>query len=525
MRPRSATRTTSKPVLRSMTSLVAIHLAAQHLISGECDMALAGGVTIEVPHEVGYRYEEGEILSPDGHCRAFDAASKGTVFGSGVGVVVLRRLQDALDAGDTIHAIVKGSAVNNDGGSKVGYLAPSVDGQAASVLEALTVSGVRADQISYVEAHGTGTPIGDPIEVAALTQAFRQHTSKSGFCGLGSLKSNIGHLDTAAGVASFIKVVEALKHHELPPSLHFERPNPAIDFGATPILRQHPAAAVVDQRRPADGRCECPRCRRHQRSRHRAGSAACPRARSGAITQSAADLCQDRHGTRCLDRPVCATFRGHGRSRARRRRVHDCARPSRIRSSTNRRRPDDRRGRHGARSSLQTPHHRRSPEAGALRWSCSFPAAGRSIPRWALICIAKSLASVNRSTVASRSRHDWGITTLRSLMFPQPDQASAAARHLERPCNSILSVFIIEYALAQLWMTWGVKPAACCGHSLGEYTAACLAGVMSLESALALVSKRGELFERLPKGRCSACRCPKQRFERYQSSDRWRLPR
>ena len=217
------------------TSLVAIHLASQHLLSGECDMALAGGVTIELPHRRGYHYQEREILSPDGHCRAFDAESKGTVFGSGVGVVVLRRLQDAIDDGDFIHAVIKGSAINNDGSSKVGYLAPSVDGQAKAILEALAVSGVRAETISYVEAHGTGTPVGDPIEIAALTQAFRKHTRKSGYCGIGSLKTNIGHLDTAAGVASFIKLVQALKHKQLPPSLHFTQPNPAVDFASTPF--------------------------------------------------------------------------------------------------------------------------------------------------------------------------------------------------------------------------------------------------------------------------------------------------
>ena len=154
------------------------------------------------PHRVGYLYEEGEILSPDGHCRAFDAESKGTVFGSGVGVVALRRLSDALEDGDVIHAVIKGSAVNNDGATKVGYLAPSVDGQSASILEALAIAGLSADDISYVETHGTGTPVGDPIEIAALTQAFRQTTTRSGYCAIGSLKTNIGHLDTAAGVAS-----------------------------------------------------------------------------------------------------------------------------------------------------------------------------------------------------------------------------------------------------------------------------------------------------------------------------------
>jgi acyl transferase domain-containing protein len=221
------------------TSLVAIHMGVQNLLNGECDMALAGGVTIELPHRHGYLYRENEILSPDGHCRAFDAASKGTVFGSGVGVVVLRRLADALADGDHIHAVIKGSAVNNDGSQKVGYMAPSVDGQAQAIAEALAIANVPADTITYVAAHGTGTPVGDPIEVAALTQAFRQNggqsTDKSGFCALGSVKANIGHTDTAAGVASFIAVAKAMQAGEIPPLLHFKSGNPACDFERTPF--------------------------------------------------------------------------------------------------------------------------------------------------------------------------------------------------------------------------------------------------------------------------------------------------
>ncbi|MEE4383726.1 MAG: polyketide synthase, partial [Pseudomonadales bacterium] len=217
------------------TSLVATHLAVQSLLSGETDLALAGGVTVELPHGVGYHYQEGEILSPDGHCRSFDHRSKGTVFGSGAGVVVLRRLSDALADGDHIHAVIKGSAVNNDGSSKVGYLAPSVEGQAAAIAEALAVADLDADAIEYVECHGTGTPVGDPIEITALTQAFRESTDRAGFCRVGSVKSNIGHLDTAAGVASLIKASLALEHGLIPASLNFEAPNPEIPFEGSPF--------------------------------------------------------------------------------------------------------------------------------------------------------------------------------------------------------------------------------------------------------------------------------------------------
>ena len=217
------------------TSLVAVHFATQALLNGECDMALAGGVTIELPHARGYLYTEGEILSPDGHCHAFDHRAQGTVFGSGAGCVVLRRAKDAIRDGDHIWAILKGSAINNDGAAKAGYLAPSVDGQARCIAEAQAVAGVAAESVSYVECHGTGTYLGDPIEVAALTQAFRETTEAVGSCRIGSVKTNIGHLDTAAGVASLIKVALSLHHRQLPPSLGYEAPNPSIDFESSPF--------------------------------------------------------------------------------------------------------------------------------------------------------------------------------------------------------------------------------------------------------------------------------------------------
>ncbi len=217
------------------TSLVAVHLACQALLNQECDMALAGGVSINVAQRRGYRYQEDSILSPDGHCRAFDAGARGTLFGSGVGVVALKRLADALADGDPVRAVVLGSAVNNDGAAKAGYTAPSVDGQAAVITEALSVAGVGADSISYLEAHGTGTALGDPIEVLALGKALRSRQGRKGWCALGTVKTNIGHLDIAAGAAGLIKTVLALEHRQIPPSLHYERPNSRIDFAASPV--------------------------------------------------------------------------------------------------------------------------------------------------------------------------------------------------------------------------------------------------------------------------------------------------
>lgn len=222
------------------TSLVAVHLACQSLLAGECDMALAGGSTIEVPQGQGYLHREEEVRSLDGRCRAFDADSSGTVFGSGCGLVVLRRLGDALRDGDHIVAVIRATAINNDGAGKAGYLAPSVDGQAEAIATALTLAGVDADSLGYVEAHGTGTRLGDPIEVAALSQAFDGATAQG--CALGSVKTNIGHLDTAAGVAGLIKTALCLQHGELPPSLFYRRPNPEIDFARSPFF-------VVSERR------------------------------------------------------------------------------------------------------------------------------------------------------------------------------------------------------------------------------------------------------------------------------------
>src|SRR5262245_52168734 len=217
------------------TSLVTVHLACRSLLSGECDMALAGGISINVPAKSGYLYQEGGILSPEGSCRAFDARACGTVPGSGVGIVVLKRLDDAIDSRDSIRAVIKSSAINNDGSGKLGYTAPSIHGQAQVIRMAQLLAEVEPKTITYVEAHGTGTPLGDTIEINGLMEAFRAGTDKKGFCRIGSVKTNIGHLDTASGIAGLIKTTLALEHKEIPPSLHFEYPNPQIDFANSPF--------------------------------------------------------------------------------------------------------------------------------------------------------------------------------------------------------------------------------------------------------------------------------------------------
>ncbi|HEX8245629.1 MAG TPA: beta-ketoacyl synthase N-terminal-like domain-containing protein, partial [Longimicrobium sp.] len=217
------------------TSLVAVHLAAQSLLRGECELALAGGASVIIPQTTGYTWAHGSIVSPDGHCRAFDARSAGAVSGSGVGAVVLKRLSDALRDGDPVRAVIRGSAINNDGGAKVAFTAPGVEGQRAVIAEALEAADVDPATVTYVEAHGTGTELGDVIEIAALTRAFRDFTAREGFCAVGSVKTNIGHLDTAAGVAGLIKTVLAMEHRQIPPTLHFQAPNPRIAFNGSPF--------------------------------------------------------------------------------------------------------------------------------------------------------------------------------------------------------------------------------------------------------------------------------------------------
>ena len=255
------------------TSLVATHIACQSLLNGECDMALAGGVSIKVPQIAGYLYQEGSTLSSDGRCRAFDASAQGMMPGSGVGIVVLRRLADALEDGDRVRAVIRGSAINNDGAVKIGYTAPSVEGQASVIAEAHAVAGLSADEITYVEAHGTGTTLGDPIEVAGLTQAFRRTSERQGFCAIGSVKTNIGHLGPAAGIAALIKVVLALQNGALPPSLNFQRPNPAIDFAHSPFHVQQTLSEWRPANGPAGGGSELLWHRRDERPRRAGGGA------------------------------------------------------------------------------------------------------------------------------------------------------------------------------------------------------------------------------------------------------------
>jgi amino acid adenylation domain-containing protein len=520
------------------TSLVAIHVACLSLLHYECDMALAGGVTVLVPQQSGYLSLEGGVDSPDGHCRAFDAEAAGTVFGSGIGVVVLKRLADAIEAGDTIHAVIIGSAINNDGAVKMSYAAPSVDGQAEVIDAALAVAGVAADTISYIEAHGTGTELGDPIEIAALTKVFRTSTNKTGFCAIGSVKSNIGHLATAAGVAGFIKTVLALKHRQIPPSLNCDQPNPRIDFSASPfyvntaltdwkagdgprragvnsfgiggtnahiILEEPPAAARSEASRPWQLLVL---------------SAKTPKALETATDNLARFLAH----APMLDLADVAYTLQVGRAAFRYRRILACQ------------------GLDNAIHALQT----RAPqliftEAGTQEPRqrpivFAFPGQGTQYVRMALdLYQHEPVFRAHVDQCAGLLRPHLGID-LREVIFDERaatnDEGAAtidAGRWTidDAPPSSIVycpssepgdrinqtqyaqpALFVIEYALARLWMVWGVQPQAMIGHSIGEYVAACLAGVFSLEDALALVAARGRMMQALPGGAMLAVPLP-----------------
>ncbi|GAB4260102.1 MAG: type I polyketide synthase [Pararhodobacter sp.] len=482
------------------TSLVALHYAAQALLSGECDMALAGGVTIELPQGRGYLYKENEILSPDGACHAFDHRAQGTVFGSGAGCVVLKRLGDAIRDGDHIWAVVKGSAINNDGAQKAGYLAPSVEGQARCIAEALAVSNVDAETIDYVECHGTGTYLGDPIEVAAMTEAFRETTDARQFCKIGSVKTNIGHLDTAAGVAGLIKVALALHHKEIPPSLGFEAPNPTIDFEGSPFAvnatlspwsqRGHPRRAGINslgvggtnahailqeapERAPSE-QSDWPfqlltLSARTKSALEAAGANLAAHLRAHP-EQDLADVAWTLHkGRRAFDKRAVVVAGTHEEAAA----LLDANDPRRVFTHT----------------ALDNPDVVFLFPGGGAQYAGMARDLYETEPVFA--------EWMDRGLEILQPRLDYDI---RALWLPEPGAEAAANETLKKPSVQLPLIMITEYALAQMLMAWGVKPAALVGHSMGENTAACLAGVMSFEDCIGLVHLRGMLFDTVPAG-------------------------
>jgi amino acid adenylation domain-containing protein len=490
------------------TSLVAVHTACRALLAGECEMALAGGVSVRCPQTAGYRYEEGSIASPDGHVRAFDAEAGGTVAGSGAGVILLKRLEDALADGDTVRAVILGSAINNDGSSRAGFTAPSVEGQAEVVRQAHRTARIDPATIGYIETHGTGTAVGDPIEVAGLTEAFRSTASEPGSCtpgsvALGSLKTNLGHLDAAAGIAGLLKAALCLERRTLPASLHFTAPNPRIDFARTPfrvnaalaewpdgaaprragvssfgiggtnahaILEEAPALVPGGPSRPAHLLLLSART-------------------ATALDAATARLADHLESHPDLDLADVAYTLHRGRRAFRHRRMVVCGN----------REEAVRRLRAGADATGEAASGARPvaflfPGQGAQRAGMggglhAAEPAFREVLDHASEVLAPELGLDLRDLLASAGGSEgWLVDTA----LAQP------------------ALFAVEVALARLLAEWEIRPQAMLGHSLGEYVAACLAGVFTLEEGLRLVAARGRLMAELPPGRMVAVSLPEE---------------
>jgi acyl transferase domain-containing protein len=471
------------------TSLVAIAMACDSLVTHQCDMALAGGVAIRVPQKAGYVFQEGQILSRDGHTRSFDAAASGTLFSNGVGLVLLKRVSDAMQDGDCIRAVIRGAAINNDGSAKVGYAAPGLDAQSEVVAMAHALAEVDPRTIGYMEAHGTATPMGDPIEIAALTKAFRAGTQDNGFCALGSVKSNVGHLDTASGAAALIKAVLSLEHGEIPPAINFSRPNPAIDFGKSPFYvntelapwKAGPTprragvhsfgiggtnAHVVVEEAPAMEVAPC------SRPWHLLVMSARSKTALQAATGTFAAYFQRHPDANLAD--VTYTCQIGRREFAQRQ----------ILVSSDAK---------DAASALAPLNAQRvlagTKPPGERSVAFLFPGQGTQYVNMGLEIYRTEPTfreCVDECSELLKSRAGFD---LRELLYPPSDKAEAAAQRLHQTEVAELALFVFEYALARLWMQWGIQPQVMIGQDIGEYVAACLAGVFSLPDALSLLAE------------------------------------
>jgi acyl transferase domain-containing protein/acyl carrier protein len=562
------------------TSLVATHLACQSLLNGECDLALAGGVSIRVPVVAGHLYEPGGMESPDGHCRSFDAQAKGGMFGDGVGIVVLKRLEEALADGDSIHAVIKGSAINNDGSLKVSYTAPSVQGQADVVTAALEQAGVSAETIQYIEAHGTATELGDPIEVASLSKAFRTQTQRKQYCALGSVKTNVGHLDRAAGTSGLIKVVMGLKHRCIPASLHYEEPNPAIDFEQSPfyVNARRPASLHYEEPNPAIDfeqspfyvnarRAEWPANGKEPRRAginslgmggtnvHMVVEEAPEQERSGASRRQQLLLFSGRtrealEGVSTRMQEYLQEHKGEV--------LGDIAYTLQVgRRSLPVRRVVLCESHEQAIEALQTGDpalvfdyvQTSSERPVAFLFSGvgeQYTGMARELYQqeeifrhWVDRCCGllqpllrvdlreiifgnaatKARPLFSREPSAVEATQTAPSLDLRAMLKRGERSAALTDPRLGQTCYAQPAVFVIEYALTQVLAQWGIRPAAMIGYSLGEYVAACVAGVLSLEDALTLVARRAALIEALPAGAMLAVPLSEGEVQSYLSSE------
>jgi phthiocerol/phenolphthiocerol synthesis type-I polyketide synthase E len=502
------------------TSLVAVALACESLRDRRCDMALAGGVTVRVPQRGGYYYVAGSILSPDGHCRPFDMNAQGTIVGSGVGIVALKRLEDALADRDCIHATILGFGLNNDGHDKVGYTAPGIRGQVAAIAEAYRTAGISPESVGYVEAHGTGTILGDPIELSALTEAFTKYTSRRGFCGIGSAKSNFGHLSCASGVVGLIKSVLSLEHAAIPPTVHYRAPNPAIDFVSSPFF--------VTQTLHPWSRNGSPR---------RAGVSSFGVGGTNAhvLLEEAPQLDAPAHRRPYQILTVSARSNDAQQEVARRLGAYLGRHPERDLADVAftlhlGRRPfahrrsyvvgvDERAGAVATllsqREDVETVCSNEEPEIVFM-----FPGQGSQYPGMAAD-LYKSEPLVKRiiDACCRTLKPELGFD-LRRVLFPGPRRRKTAAAELQDTALAQPALFVIEYAVAQLWRSWGVQPTAMIGHSVGEYVAATMSGVIALDDALRLMALRGRLISALPSGSMLAVMASADALADYIDNDR-----
>lgn len=485
------------------TSLVAVHLAAQSLLAGECDLAVAGGVSVMLPQRTGYVHQPGMILSPDGRCRPFDASAGGTVRGDGLGAVILRRLDEAVADGDTVHGVILGSAVNNDGADKLGFSATSVARQRDVVVQAHEVAGISADTVDYVETHGTGTELGDPAEVAALAEAFRRAPA-GGSCVLGAVKANVGHLDAAAGMAGLIKVLLMLRHRQIPPVLHHTRLNPKIDlvdgrFQINTELRDW--TGVHDVRRAGITSLGIGGTNAHlvveqppepvpttgSRPVQLLVLSARTRPALDAAARDLATLLAEDDSPELADVAYTSQV---GRMRFAHRRFVRCrSRGEAVRLL----------GRPGQDTVTHQDNQHRPvvfllPGQGAQR-----------IGMGRLLAEREPVFRAAANEAAELLAEHLGVD-VRTVLYEPP--SAAAEDRLRQTAVAQAALFLTEYALATLLGTWGVRPSAMLGHSLGELVAACLAGVFTLPDAARLVARRGLLMQGLPGGQMLAVALP-----------------
>ena len=489
------------------TSLVAVSQACKSLLTYECDQALAGGISITFPQKRGYVYQSGGMVSPDGHCRAFDVEAQGTVFGSGAGVVLLKRLEEAVSDGDHIYAVIRGSAINNDGASKVGFTAPSVEGQARVIAMAQAAAEVDPRTISYIEAHGTGTPLGDPIEVAALTRVFRASTEAKGICAIGTAKANVGHLDVASGVTGLIKTAMALQHRQIPPQIHFRSPNPNLELDAGPFYVNTALKDWVS----ADGgplragvsAFGVGGTNAHVVLEEAPALVTTPAARPQVLTLSARsaaalDAMTARLAKHLKRHPelnlgdVAYTLQ-LGRTHFAHRRTVVGVDSAEVNNALDRMDPQR----------ISTGISKR--ENSAVQFL--FPGQGAQ-----QIGMARGLYQTE-NIFRGHLDHCAEILKpllnldIRSVLYPESDD-SAARETLQSTVIAQPAIFAVEYALARLWMAWGVQPQSMVGHSVGEFVAACLADVFSLEDGLSLVAARGLAMQSLAPGAMLSVRMP-----------------